>query len=41
MKKEWQAPELDVLSVSMTMAGPGTAILDDFQNDPDEEVHNS
>lgn len=41
MKKEWQTPELDILSVTMTMAGPGIALADDFQADPDETVHYS
>ncbi|MFJ8064749.1 paeninodin family lasso peptide [Psychrobacillus sp. NPDC096426] len=41
MKKSWNAPELEVLSVTMTMAGPGFSIEDDFQNDPDEPDHYS
>ena len=41
MKKEWEAPELEVLSVSQTMAGPGSTIPDGVQPDPDETVHYS
>lgn len=36
MKKEWQRPELEVLDVNMTMAGPGLKTVDEFQNDPDQ-----
>ncbi|MFQ3544399.1 paeninodin family lasso peptide [Halobacillus rhizosphaerae] len=39
MKKEWKSPNLEVLDINETMAGPGLAIEDDFQNDPDENVH--
>lgn len=28
MKKEWKAPELEVLQVSQTMAGQGTTYVD-------------
>ncbi|WP_249896758.1 paeninodin family lasso peptide [Paenibacillus sp. PK3_47] len=41
MKKEYSKPALEVLDVKMTMAGPGFAIADSFQNDPDETVHYS
>jgi hypothetical protein len=40
-KKSWQQPMLEVLDINMTMAGPGIAIPDDVQNDPDEDVHYS
>ncbi|WP_422659317.1 paeninodin family lasso peptide [Paenibacillus sp. EC2-1] len=36
MKKEWNVPTLEVLDVNMTMAGPGKAIPDGVQPDPDE-----
>jgi hypothetical protein len=35
MKKQWQQPVLEVLDISMTMAGPGTAKPDAVQPDPD------
>jgi len=35
MKKEWKNPKLDVLTIGMTMAGPGIAIPDAVQPDPD------
>ncbi|WP_296975506.1 paeninodin family lasso peptide [Thermobacillus sp. ZCTH02-B1] len=35
-KKEWQAPELEVLDVRKTAAGWGHKIEDDWQNDPDD-----
>lgn len=41
MKKEWSAPALEVLDIKMTMAGPGEAIPDGVQPDPDETVHYS
>ena len=41
MKKEWNAPQLEVLNVSQTMAGPGNNIPDGVQPDPDEAVHYS
>lgn len=41
MKKEWEKPELDILNISMTLAGPGKKILDDYQNDVDEPDHYS
>lgn len=41
MKKEWSTPTLEVLDVKMTMAGPGQAIPDAFQPDPDEHVNYS
>ncbi|MEO3945367.1 paeninodin family lasso peptide [Gorillibacterium sp. CAU 1737] len=39
MKKEWKQPELEVLSVQMTMAGPGKAFPDSFIEDEDEVAH--
>jgi hypothetical protein len=39
MKKEWQTPKLEVLNISMTMAGPGKRYTDATYTDPDEEVH--
>jgi hypothetical protein len=41
MKKDWLKPELEVLDVNMTMAGPGIRTSDDHQCDPDEDVHHS
>lgn len=45
MKKQWLKPELEVLNVKMTMAGPGIATPDDVQPDPDapenDQVHYS
>lgn len=41
MKMQWQRPELEVLSIGMTMAGPGLTIADLEQTDPDELVHYS
>lgn len=41
MKKEWNVPALEVLNVSMTMAGPGNERVDLFQADPDETVHHT
>ncbi|MEC2076072.1 paeninodin family lasso peptide [Metabacillus fastidiosus] len=41
MKKEWKKPLLEILDINMTMAGPGFAIVDEFQNDPDETDHYS
>lgn len=40
-KQEWQAPELEVLDVRMTAAGPGIAKPDGVQPDEDEVVHHS
>lgn len=37
MKKHWQAPELEVLDLSMTMAGPGFRTPDELNDDPDHE----
>ncbi|MEI5907730.1 paeninodin family lasso peptide [Bacillus spongiae] len=37
MKKNWETPELEILSIDMTMAGPGLRWVDDYQNDPDIE----
>lgn len=39
MKKQWQKPELEVLNVSLTMAGPGIKTPDAVQPDGDETVH--
>lgn len=39
MRKEWKKPELEVLSVNMTMAGPGIAKPDAVQPDPDAPLH--
>lgn len=41
MKKEWKKPELEVLNVNMTMAGPGLRTPDAVQPDPSEVVHYS
>lgn len=41
MKKIWEQPELEVLNVSMTMAGPGIKTPDAVQDDVDETVHYS
>ncbi|MGM0874206.1 MAG: paeninodin family lasso peptide [Bacillota bacterium] len=41
MKKEWQTPELEVLNINMTMAGPGLKTPDAVQPDIDEVVHYS
>lgn len=41
MKKEWSAPTLEILDMKMTMAGPGSAIPDAVQPDPDETIHYS
>ncbi|WHY96082.1 paeninodin family lasso peptide [Peribacillus simplex] len=41
MKKAWQKPELEVLNVNMTMAGPGITTPDAVQPDIDETVHYS
>jgi hypothetical protein len=37
--KKWEKPELEVLNVRMTMAGPGKTVPDAVQPDPDEHVH--
>ncbi|MGI8384798.1 paeninodin family lasso peptide [Robertmurraya sp. P23] len=39
MKKEWKAPQLEELNVSMTMAGPGIKTPDAVQPDPDSPHH--
>jgi hypothetical protein len=39
MKKAWQQPALEVLSVNMTMAGPGIRVPDAVQPDPDANDH--
>lgn len=41
MKQSWKSPELEVLDVAMTMAGPGRAIPDAVQPDEDEIVNYS
>ena len=41
MKKEWQAPEVEILTVGMTMAGPGIRMPDATQPDMDEMVNHS
>ena len=41
MKKLWVKPELEVLNVNMTMAGPGIKTPDAVQPDIDEVVHYS
>lgn len=38
-KKAWQQPALEVLNVSMTMAGPGLKTPDAVQPDVDEVIH--
>ena len=35
--KAWKKPELEVLDIKMTMAGPGLRYEDVEQNDPDAE----
>ena len=35
MKKEWNTPDLEILNIGMTMAGPGVRYPDAFQPDPD------
>lgn len=39
MKKEWKKPQLEVLSVNMTMAGPGLRTPDAVQPDPNAMEH--
>ncbi|TKH00652.1 paeninodin family lasso peptide [Peribacillus simplex] len=39
MKKVWHKPELKVLNVNMTMAGPGIKTPDAVQPDIDEVIH--
>ncbi|WP_430786412.1 paeninodin family lasso peptide [Virgibacillus flavescens] len=39
MKKAWEKPDLEVLDISLTMAGPGLRTPDDEQTDPDEDMH--
>ncbi|CAM4097639.1 recombinase RecA [Bacillus manliponensis] len=41
MKEQWEKPELEILTIHMTMAGPGLRIADAEQTDPDEDVHYS
>ncbi|QOR65467.1 paeninodin family lasso peptide [Cytobacillus suaedae] len=38
MKMQWKKPELEVLDVCMTMAGPGVRTPDAVQPDPDAPV---
>jgi|HigsolmetaAR203D_1030402.scaffolds.fasta_scaffold02415_5 hypothetical protein len=38
-KKEWQTPELEVLDIRQTAAGPGIRFPDQYMSDEDEEVH--
>lgn len=38
MKKAWQQPQLEVLNVNQTMAGPGVQIPDSVQPDPNAPV---
>lgn len=40
MKKEWKAPELEILNVRQTMSGPGKAIPDEVHDD-DEHLNYS
>jgi len=37
--KKWIKPELDVLNIGMTMAGPGIRTPDAVQPDPDAPEH--
>ncbi|WP_135122130.1 paeninodin family lasso peptide [Jeotgalibacillus proteolyticus] len=40
MKKQWKAPVVDVLDISMTMNGPGNANADCFDvSDGKSETH--
>lgn len=39
MRKQWEKPQLEILDINMTMAGPGIRTPDDLQNDPDETTH--
>lgn len=41
MKKAWEMPELDVLDVKMTLAGPGRSTPDAVQPDEDDPVNYS
>ncbi|MDN3954788.1 paeninodin family lasso peptide [Sporolactobacillus laevolacticus] len=41
MKKTWVKPEIEVLDVKLTMAGPGQKHPDSVQPDIDEVVHYS
>ena len=36
-KKQWEKPEVEVLDVGKTMAGPGLSYPDAVQPDPDPE----
>jgi hypothetical protein len=37
MRKTWEKPDLEILPIDMTMAGPGLRYVDEHQNDPDDE----
>ncbi len=39
--KNWKKPELEILDVVNTFAGPGIRTPDETQTDPDEGVHYS
>ncbi|RLL42772.1 paeninodin family lasso peptide [Oceanobacillus piezotolerans] len=39
MKKEWRNPELSILNINLTMAGPGIKTPDEVQPDPDAHEH--
>ncbi|MBS4209177.1 paeninodin family lasso peptide [Bacillus sp. FJAT-50079] len=39
MKKAWKKPEIEILNVSLTMAGPGIKTPDAVQPDPDAMEH--
>ncbi|MCH1640133.1 paeninodin family lasso peptide [Paenibacillus timonensis] len=41
MKQVWETPELEVLDVKMTLAGPGRSIPDAVQPDEDDVVNYS
>jgi hypothetical protein len=40
-KKTWVKPEIEVLDVKLTMAGPGVTKPDSVQPDVDEVIHYS
>ncbi|MCO7124218.1 paeninodin family lasso peptide [Sporolactobacillus shoreicorticis] len=40
-KKTWVKPEIEVLDVKLTMAGPGLKNPDSVQPDVDEVIHYS
>ncbi|MFM9276966.1 paeninodin family lasso peptide [Paenibacillus jiagnxiensis] len=41
MKKTWETPEMEVLNVKMTLAGPGKKTPDAVQPDEDDPVQYS